>query len=166
VSKSSADDQQASLARDASPRSHRADALERMLSAHPTGANTMGDNEHGHPRTSPPAPAIHRDEGASARTGVDTPKPSSPSGGKQASAQELASRQNSGDGQQGTGGIANGEATSTPSQQGSQPHLGSQPGHAGDAPGGSGENEGANEDRVGVPSGPDEIDAVGGARNR
>ena len=126
----------------------------------------MGDNEHGHPRTSQPAPGIHRDERASARTGVGRPKPSSPLGGKQASAQELASRQNSGDGQQGTGGIVSGEATSTPSQQGSQPHLGSQPGHAGDAPGGSGENEGANEDRVGIPPGTDEIDAVGGARNR
>jgi hypothetical protein len=148
------------LARDVSLRSHRADVLERMLSAHRTGATTMGDNEHGHLRTN------HRDEGASARTDVDMPKPSSPSDGKQASAQELASRQSSGDGQQGTGGIASGEATSTPSQRGSQPHLGSQPGHAGNAPGGSGENVGANEDRVGIPSGPDEIDAVGGARKR
>jgi hypothetical protein len=112
-----------------------------MLSAYRAGANIMGDKEHGHPHT-------------------HTPKPSSPSEGKQASGS------GSGDGQQGTGGIASGEATSTPRQHGSQPHLGSQPGHVGSAPSGSGENEGANEDRVGIPAGPDEIDAVGGARKR
>ena len=119
----------------------------------------MGDNEHGHPRTNPSAPGIPRDGGAG-RTGVEMPKPSGPSDNKQ------PSEFGSGDGQQGTGGIASGEATSTPRQHGSQPHLGSQPGHVGSAPGGSGENEGANEDRVGIPAGPDEIDAVGGARKR
>jgi len=65
-----------------------------------------------------------------------------------------------GDAQQGTGGIASGQATSTPHQQGSQPHLGSRAGHGADAPGGTGENEGADDDRAGTPSGPDEIDAV------
>jgi hypothetical protein len=65
-----------------------------------------------------------------------------------------------GDAQQGTGGIASGQATSTPDQGGSQPHLGSQPGHAGNAAGGTGENQGNNDDRVGIPGGPDEVDAV------
>ena len=74
----------------------------------------------------------------------------------------------SGNAQQGSGGIASGQATSTPDQRGSQPHLGSQAGQAGqagDAAGGTGENEGNNDDRVGIPGGPDEVDAVDEPRN-
>ena len=48
-------------------------------------------------------------------------------------------RDTQGDGQQGTGGVASGRATSTPNQNGSQPHLGSQP-DADSAPGGSGQS--------------------------
>ena len=44
-----------------------------------------------------------------------------------------------GDGQQGTGGVAGGQATSTSNQNGRQPHLGNQPG-ANSAPSGSGQS--------------------------
>jgi hypothetical protein len=116
-----------------------------MFSVHRTGASTMGDNKHGHPRRHPRGDV------------TNTPEPAS---------HKRAGEPGAGDGQQGTGGIASGEATSTPSQRGSQPHLGSQPGHAGGAPGGSGENEGGNEDQAGIPGGGDEIDAMARARTR
>lgn len=45
-----------------------------------------------------------------------------------------------GDHQQGTGGLGSGQATSTPGQNGRQPHLGSQP-DAGSAAGGTGLSE-------------------------
>ncbi len=48
-------------------------------------------------------------------------------------------QQPDGNGQQGTGGIGTGQATSTPNQQGSQPHLGSQP-DTHSAPGGTGQS--------------------------
>ena len=46
-----------------------------------------------------------------------------------------------GNGQQGTGGIGSGQATSTPDQHGRQPHLGSKP-DTDSAPGGTGQNDG------------------------
>lgn len=51
-----------------------------------------------------------------------------------------------GNGQQGTGGIGSGRATSTPNQRGGQPHLGNAANRSPQsAPGGTGETEGASE---------------------
>jgi len=50
---------------------------------------------------------------------------------------ERAGRAIQGNGQQGTGGLDNGQATGTPGQDGRQPHLGSRL-DADSAPGGSG----------------------------
>jgi hypothetical protein len=61
------------------------------------------------------------------------------------------------DGQQGTGGVASGQATSTPDQNGRQPHLGSQP-DANSAPGGSG--QGGSDSSEGIAA-VDRIDQAG-----
>jgi hypothetical protein len=53
---------------------------------------------------------------------------------------ERAGRAIQGNGQQGTGGLDNGQATGTPGQDGRQPHLGSRL-DADSAPGGSGLSE-------------------------
>jgi hypothetical protein len=62
-----------------------------------------------------------------------------------------------GDGQQGTGGVASGQATSTPDQNGRQPHLGSQP-DANSAPGGSGQSGSDSSEGI---AGVDRIDQTG-----
>lgn len=62
-----------------------------------------------------------------------------------------------GDGQQGTGGVSSGQATSTPDQRGRQPHLGSRP-DADSAPGGTGQSE--SEGSQGLPSA-DAVDTAG-----
>lgn len=62
-----------------------------------------------------------------------------------------------GDGQQGTGGVESGQATSTPNQNGRQPNLGSQP-DADSAAGGSGLSDGDSSASI---AGVDRIDQVG-----
>ena len=58
-----------------------------------------------------------------------------------------------GNAQQGTGGVGSGEATGTPRQAGSQPHLGSQAGKTHPAaPGGTALNEGSNAAEAGARS--------------
>lgn len=64
-----------------------------------------------------------------------------------------------GDGQQGTGGLENGQASGTPDRRGKQPHLGSRPDAASGA-GGTGLSETGNDSAAGIPA-VDRIDQVG-----
>ena len=70
-------------------------------------------------------------------------------------------RSGRGNGQQGTGGLDNGQAIGAPDPQGRQPHLGNAADRsAHSAPGGTGETEGNSERRISSPADREELDAL------
>ena len=70
-----------------------------------------------------------------------------------------------GNGQQGTGGLDNGQAVGAPDPQGRQPHLGNAANRsAHSAPGGTGETEGNGERRITTPGDHEELDALDAKR--